>query len=416
MWGPGLEARCFLDMSQGRDMPAAQSSEFSEPTRASGGACPVALIGTKFMGRTHSNAWGQVSKFFDLPLRPELYSISARDARDLERFAERWGWAQHTTDWRSLAVDPKVELVDIGTPNHVHAEQAIAMLEAGKHVACEKPMAGTLDDAARMRAAALAHPECETFVWFNYRRCPAVGLMREIVREGRIGEVVHVRATYLQSWGGPETPLLWRFQADHAGSGAHGDLNAHIIDMARFVTGDEVHEIPGAIVETFVKEREKLDGSGLGRSDVDDVVAFLARFKGGATASFEATRLAQGHQNRNTLEINGTRGSVAFDFENMNVLRFVDGSQPKRLRGWTEIMCTSADDHPWAAAWWPDAHLIGYEHTFVNMAADILRVLGGQEPEAPLPNFEDAYRTQMVLEAAVVAAREGSKVELSRFD
>lgn len=379
--------------------------------------CPIALIGQKFMGRAHSNAWGQAPKFFDLPLAPVMHTVSARDGADLATFAARWGWAHTTTDWRSIARDPEVQLVDIGTPNHVHAEQALAMLAAGKHVACEKPLAGTLDDARRMRDAARMHPGSKTFVWFNYRRCPAVGLMRELVHEGRLGDIVHVRATYLQSWGGPETPLLWRFQTDTAGSGAHGDLNAHIVDMARFVTGQEITEIPGAIVETFVKERALLDGSGRkGQSDVDDVVAFLARFSGGASASFEATRLAHGHQNRNTLEVNGTKGSASFDFEHMNLLRYCDATMPKRLRGWTEIMCTSAADHPWAGAWWPDAHVIGYEHGFVNMAADIVRVLGGEQPTAPLPDFEDAYRTQVVLEGALVAARERALVELSRFE
>ncbi|MEZ6013906.1 MAG: Gfo/Idh/MocA family oxidoreductase [Planctomycetota bacterium] len=379
--------------------------------------CNVALIGQKFMGRAHSNAWGQAPKFFDLPLRPVMHTASARNAAELQEFAARWGWAHTTTDWRSLAQNPDVHLVDIGTPNDVHAEQALAMLAAGKHVACEKPLAGTLEDARRMRDAARAHPASKTFVWFNYRRCPAVGLMRELIQEGRLGDIVHVRATYLQSWGGPETPLLWRFQTDTAGSGAHGDLNAHIIDMARFVTGQEVTEIPGAIVETFVKERALLDGSGrMGKSDVDDVVTFLARFSGGASASFEASRLAHGHQNRNMLEVNGTKGSVAFDFESMNVLRYCDATAPKRLRGWTEVMCTSGADHPWAGAWWPDAHVIGYEHGFVNMAADIIKVLGGEAPVAPLPDFEDAYRTQMVLEGALVAGRERAAVNLSRFE
>ena len=378
--------------------------------------CNVALIGQKFMGRAHSNAWGQAPKFFDLPLQPVLHTVSARDGHDLAAFAARWGWRHQTTDWQTIARDPEVHLVDIGTPNHVHAEQAIAMLAAGKHVACEKPLAGTLEDARRMRDAARQHKGSKTFVWFNYRRCPAVGLMRELVQEGRLGDIVHVRATYLQSWGGPETPLLWRFQGDTAGSGAHGDLNAHSIDLARFVTGQEVTEIPGAIVETFVKERALLDGSGRkGKSDVDDVVAFLARFSGGASASFEATRLAHGHQNRNTLEVNGTKGSASFDFENMNVLRFCDATVPKRLRGWTEIMCTSGGDHPWAGAWWPDAHVIGYEHGFTNMAADIVKVLGGAAPTAPLPDFEDAFRTQVVLEGALVAARERAAVSLARF-
>lgn len=374
----------------------------------------VALIGQKFMGRAHSNAWSQVSRFFDLPSTPVLHTISARDGAELREFAERWGWARCTTDWRELAQDPEIDLVDVGTPNDVHREQALAMLEAGKHVACEKPLAGTLDDARAMRDAARKRRRKQhTFVWFNYRRCPAVALAHRLVKEGRLGRILHVRATYLQEWGGPDVPLLWRFQKKRAGSGAHGDLNAHIVDMARFLTGDEVAEVNGAIARTFVTERAKLDGKGMGKSDVDDALLFLATFKGGAVASFEASRLAHGHQNRNTIELNGTEGSLAFDFEDMNVLRFLDATGDARTRGWQRIMCTAAGRHPYAGAWWPDAHVLGYEHGFVNMAADVLRVLGGQEPEVPLPDFEDAYQTQRVLEAAVIAARERCAVKLT---
>lgn len=373
----------------------------------------IALIGQKFMGRAHSNAWTQVGHFFDLPRTVALHTIAARDQAELAPFAARWGWANTTADWRSLARDPEIELVDIGTPNDVHAEQSIAMLEAGKHVACEKPLAGTLSDARAMRDAARKRRKLKTFVWFNYRRCPAVALMHQLVAAGRIGAVRHVRATYLQSWGGPDVPLLWRFQKKRAGSGAHGDLNAHIVDMARFVTGDEVAEVNGAIAKTIVKERARLDGKGTGRSDVDDVVLFLATFKGGATASFEASRLAHGHQNRNTLEVNGEKGSLAFDFEDMNVLRYMDAEEDPVTAGWRRIMCTSAGKHPYADAWWPDAHVLGYEHGFTNMAADIVRALSNKKPVVPLPDFADAYETQRVLEAALVSARERCAVKMS---
>ena len=372
---------------------------------------PIALIGQRFMGRAHSNAWRQAPKFFDLPVRPTLHTIAGRDAESLSQFAEQWGWENTTTDWRTIADDPEVGLVDIATPNDVHEGPAIAMLEAGKHVACEKPLSSTLAGARRMRDAAAA-AEGKTFVWFNYRRCPAVALMHELVREGRIGDVLHVRGTYLQSWGGPETPMLWRFDASRAGSGAHGDLNAHIVDMARFVTGHEVARVHGAIEKTFVKERKMDDGS-LAKSTVDDVVVFLATLTNGATASFEASRLAIGHLNANTLEINGTKGSVRFDFEDMNVLQFIDGTEDARLRGWRRIMCTDAEHHPYAAAWWPDAHVIGYEHGFTNMAADICTVIGGGEPRVPLPDFADAFETQVVLEAAIQSARAGAAVDLS---
>lgn len=375
---------------------------------------PVALIGQRFMGRAHSNAWRQAPIFFDLPVAPVLDTIAGRDEATLSEFRERWGYREHTTDWSTLAANERIGLVDVATPNDLHEEPAIRMIEAGKHVACEKPLSATLEGARRMRDVAAAHPDVHTFVWFNYRRCPAVALMHELVQEGRIGDVLHIRGTYLQSWGGPDTPMLWRFDKTRAGSGAHGDLNAHIVDMARFVTGDEVEAVHGGIERTFVKERRASDGS-LQPSTVDDVVAFLATFRGGATASFEATRLAHGHQNRNTLEVNGTKGSVRFDFENMNVLEFIDGTEDARTRGWRRIMCTDAEHHPYAAAWWPDAHVIGYEHGFTNMVADVCRVIGGESPRVPLPDFADAFETQVVLEAALLSADRGSRVGLDEL-
>ena len=376
-------------------------------------ALNVALIGQKFMGRAHSNALSQVGHFFDLPRQPVRHTICARDEQELKAFAKRWGWRQTTTRWKDIAANPEIELVDVGTPNHVHAEQSIAMLEAGKHVACEKPLAGTLEDARAMRDAARKRRNQKTFVWYNYRRCPAVALAYKLIREGRLGRIYHVRATYLQSWGGPETPLLWRFQKRYAGSGAHGDLNAHIIDLARFLVGEEISEVHGALVRTFIKERTIPGKKKKGKSNVDDAVLFLASFKGGAVASFEASRLAPPHQNANSIEINGDKGAVRFDFEDMNLLRFYDAKRGSREGGWTRIMCTSAGEHPYADAWWPDAHVIGYEHGFTNMLADIVRVLSGRKPEIPLPDFADAYETQRVLEAALIAAKDRCAVKLS---
>ena len=373
---------------------------------------PVALIGQKFMGRAHSNAWRQVGRFFDLPYEPVLHTVAGRDAADLERFAERWGWERITTDWRAIAAGGEVRLVDVATPNDAHAEQSIAFLEAGVHVACEKPLAGTLDDARAMRAAA-KKAKGQTFVWYNYRRCPAVALAHRLVREGRLGRIYHVRAHYLQSWGGPDTPLLWRFQKKSAGSGAHGDLNAHIIDMARFLTGDEVAEVNGAVAPTFIKERTIPGTKKKGRSTVDDAVLFLATFKGGAVASFEASRVAAPHQNANSIELNGDKGSLRFDFEDMNLLHFHDAADDPRTAGWRRIMCTSPGNHPYAESWWPDAHVLGYEHGFVNMAADVLRAVARRRPEVPLPDFEDAYQTQRVLEAAVLSARNRCAVRMS---
>jgi predicted dehydrogenase len=371
----------------------------------------IALIGQQFMGRAHSNAWGQVAKFFEPPLEPRLVTIVARDVATLGPFALRWGWERYATDWRILGDDPEIELVDIATPNHVHAEPAIAMLEAGKHVACEKPLAGTLEDARAMRDAA-RKARGKTFVWFNYRRCPAVGLAWGLVQEGALGRLFHVRARYLQSWGGKDTPLLWRFRKSQAGSGAHGDLNAHIVDLARFISGEEVTSSEGAVARTFITRRKIPGTRRMGRSSVDDAALFLATMSGGAVASFECSRVATGHLNDNTIELDGERGSVRFSFEDMNVLWYFDATLPKGTRGWRRIVCTTAGEHPYVASWWPEAHLLGYEHGFVNMAADILRVLGRRRPELPLPDFADAYETQRVLEAAMIAAREHTAVPL----
>lgn len=373
----------------------------------------VGLIGQKFMGRAHSNAYAQVAHFFDVPA-PVRHTIAAKDGAALAAFAERWGWAHHTTRWEDLAENPEIDLVDVATPNHLHADASIAMLAAGKHVACEKPLAHTLESARRMRDAA-ADATGRTFVWFNYRRCPAVALAHRLVREGRLGDIHHVRAHYLQSWGGPDTPMSWRFDKSVAGSGAHGDLNAHIVDMARFLTGDEVTEVAGAVTATFVTERVGPDG-GRHPSDVDDATLFLTRFAGGAVGSFEASRAAPGHENRNVLELNGSKGSLRFDFEDMNVLQVFDGDDRADTRGWKRVMCTDAEHHPYAGRWWPDAHVLGYEHGFVNMLADVLVALDGGEPAVPLPDFDDAYQTQRVLEAALLSAERRAAVPLAEVE
>jgi predicted dehydrogenase len=357
----------------------------------------VCLVGQKFMGRTHSNAYLKVGKFFpELPVVPVMHTIVGRNKDELEGFKQQWGWQNASGDWKSAVTNPDIGLVDVGTPNDVHAEQSIAALEAGKHVACEKPLAGTLADARQMRDAA-RKAKGKTFVWYNYRRVPAVALAHQFAKEGKLGRIYHVRAAYLQDWGGPDVPLLWRFQKKNAGSGAHGDLNAHIIDMARFITGDEVTEVIGSVAETFIKQRK------------------IARFAKGAVASFEATRLATGNQNRNKIEVNGEKGSIRFDFEDMNYLDFYDATLPRKQQGWTRIMVTHGGDHPYVGNWWPDAHIIGYEHGFVNQAADILKVISGQQPVVPLPDFEDAFKTQQVLEAAIVSAEQRRPVSIDEM-
>ena len=388
----------------------------------------IALIGQGFMGRTHSNAWGQVGKFFKPPLRPVMHTVFGQAQENPQAFAANWGWHNASTDWRKLVASPEIGLVDVATPNFMHAPVAKAALAAGKNVSCEKPIAGTLREAREMAAAA-KKAKVKTFVWYNYRRCPAVALAHRLVKQGRIGQIRHVRAFYLQDWAGPDVPLAWRFDRKLAGSGAHGDLNAHIVDMTRFVTGQEITEICGAIAETFIKQRNLMTGTvaggiaaGLkaaakkGKVTVDDTVLFLARFSGGAVASFEAARQATGNQNRNGFEINGTLGALRFNFERMNELEFYDATAPRAVQGWTDIIVTHGADHPYVGNWWPDAHLIGYEHAFTNQAYDILRALAGQKPTVPLPDFQDAYQTQRVLEAALLSAAEKRWVKLAQVE
>ena len=387
----------------------------------------IALLGSKFMGRAHSNAWLNVAKFFPVDPVPVMHTVVGRNPAELSEFAARWGWQHHTTDWRAAVTSADIGLVDIGTPNNVHAEQAVAALEAGKHVACEKPLAGTLADARAMAAAA-AGARGTTSVWFNYRRVPAVALAHRLVAAGNIGRIYHVRASYLQSWGGPDTPLLWRFQGDIAGSGAHGDLNAHIIDSVRFVTGEEIVTVEGAIEHTFIEERAVLEGEtggeiagagasttgAKGASTVDDAVLFIGRLSGGGIASFEASRLATGYHNANRFEIHGDRGALRFNFERMNELDFYDLSSDAALQGWTTIDVTrGGDGHPYLDAWWPDSHGLGYEHSFVNQASDILSVIGGGEPVVPLVDFNDALTTQCVLHAAIESARNRAPVTVA---
>lgn len=371
----------------------------------------VALIGTRFMGRAHANAWRQVGRFFALEREVEVDLVAARDARTLAAFARRFEIPRFTADWRAIAADPRIDLVDVLTSNDAHAEQSLRMLASGKHVACEKPLAGTLADARAMRDAAKKSRR-RTFVWFNYRRVPALALAHELVRAGRLGRIQHVRATYLQSWGGKSTPMSWRYARKSAGSGAHGDLNAHVVDLARFLTGGEITEVHGAVARTFVNERIDPDTKRKKRVDVDDAVLFLASLSGGAVASFEATRAAVGRHNHLSIEVSGEKGALRFELEDLNLLWFFDAGDDPRTRGWRRILAT-AREHPYVEAWWPDGHVLGYEHTFTNMAADIVQVLGGRRPRVPLPDFADAYETQRVLEAALISARERTGIRLS---
>lgn len=381
----------------------------------------VGMIGDGFMGKAHANAWLKVNQFFDLPVKAVRQVVAARRSKEVEAFAKRWGWARAETAWERLVSASDVDLVDICTPNNVHAEMAIAATEAGKAVVCEKPLAMNLDEAKSMVKAAKKAGVLNC-VCFNYRRVPAVGLARRLIEEGRLGRIFHIRAAYLQDWIiAPEFPLVWRLDKRVAGSGAHGDLNAHIIDMARFLVG-EISEVVGD-AKTFIEERPLPEaamaglatgkGSGKrGKVTVDDAVLFLARFANGAVGTFEATRFANGRKNANRIEINGEKGSLLFFFERMNELEFFSSEDPKHLQGWRTILATEPGEHPYISAWWPPGHIIGYEHTFINLMADVLRAYADKKD--CMPDFEDAAKTQAVLDAVLQSARERVWVPVPR--
>ncbi|NYI76335.1 Gfo/Idh/MocA family protein [Nocardioides panzhihuensis] len=367
----------------------------------------VGMIGYAFMGAVHSHAWRSAHRFFDLPLTPRMQVVCGRDATRVAEAATRFGWEESATDWRDVIARDDVDLVDVCTPGDTHAEIAIAALEAGKHVLCEKPLANSVAEAERMAAAAAVAAErgVRTMVGFTYRRVPAIALAKKLVADGRLGELHHVRAQYLQDWlADPEAPLSWRLDKSKAGSGALGDIGAHVIDLTQHITGDRIQEVSG-MLETFVKERPVAEdssglsataGAGRGPVTVDDTALFLARFAGGAVGSFEATRFATGRKNAIRIEINGSKGSLAFDFEDMNVLHFHDATLPDTEAGFRRIVVTEPE-HQWVSGWWPPGHGLGYEHGFTHQVVDLVRALG--DDTDPAPNFADGLQVQRVLAA-----------------
>jgi predicted dehydrogenase len=356
------------------------------------------MVGYAFMGRAHSQAWHTVTRAFDVPLRPRLAAICGRDRAAAGAAADRLGWAAVETDWRALIDRDDVDLIDISAPGDMHAPIAIAALRAGKHVLCEKPLANTLAEAEAMAAAADAAYAggARAMVGFNYRRVPALALARKLVDAGRIGTLRHVRAVYLQDWlTDPDAPMAWRMQAERAGSGALGDLGAHIIDLTRYLTGDEI-TVVSAISATFTGERPLPDGSGAGTVTVDDAVVFTARLSGGALASFEATRCAPGRKNALRIELNGSGGSLSFDLERLNELEVFDATDPADSAGFRRILVTEPD-HPYLDGWWPPGHTLGWDHTFTNQARDLLTAIA--EGAQPAPSFADGLAAQAVLDA-----------------
>jgi predicted dehydrogenase len=377
----------------------------------------VGLIGYKFMGRAHSNAYRQVAAFFpDIALKPEMTAVCGRDAAAVQRFAQQFGWQGAETDWKKLIARQDIGLVDVSTPGDSHAPIAIAAAENGKHVFCEKPLANTLAEARQMRAA-VQKAGVVGMVNFNYRRVPAVQLAKELIDSGRIGQIYHWRAVYLQDWiMDPNFPLVWRLDKNAAGAGAMGDLGAHIIDLARMLVG-EITTVTG-LTETFIKRRPILAGTtgGLGAAGgaemgevtVDDAALFLARFAGGAVGTFEVTRFANGRRNFNSFEINGSKGSIVFNLERMNELNVLFSDDPPEVQGFRNVLVTEGA-HKYISAWWPAGHIIGWEHTFTHGVLDLLGGIAvGKSPHA---DFEDGVRCQAILDAVERSAGSGSWVE-----
>ncbi|MBD8043342.1 Gfo/Idh/MocA family oxidoreductase [Arthrobacter sp. Sa2BUA2] len=373
----------------------------------------VALIGHGFMGAAHSQAWRVAGRFFDLPRQPRMTLLVGRDARRTEAAARKWGWEETSTDWEEAVQREDIDVVDIVTPGASHAQIAIAALQAGKHVLCEKPLANTVQEAQAMAdaAARAADHGTRAMVGFTYRRLPAATHARDLVAAGAVGTVRQVRAAYLQDWlVDAEAPLTWRLDRDQAGSGVLGDLGAHAVDLAQYVTGQQLTEVSGTL-ETLVATRPlpaaaAAPGStglgaaagtgGRGPVTVDDAAYFSGRFSDGVLGSFEASRMATGRKNALRLEVSGSLGAVHFDLEDLNFLDYYDYTAPPARQGFTRIMVTEPV-HPYVSAWWPAGHSLGYEHGFVHQAKDFVEAIAAGTQ--PMPSFADGFQVQQVLDA-----------------
>lgn len=363
----------------------------------------VGLVGYGFMGRTHSNAFLQAPRFFDLPYRPVLKAVCARNPDRAAAFADNWGYQSVESNWQDLVARPDIDLIDIASPNNTHAEIAIAAAKAGKMVLCEKPLGRTADEALTMVEAVEA-ANVPNMVWYNYRRVPAVMMLKDLLDEQRFGRIFHYRTQFLQDWTiSQDLPQggegLWRLDASVSGSGVTGDLLAHNIDMAMWLNGPIVEV--SAMTETFIKERKHSLTGEMHPVTIDDASAFLCRFQNGSTALFEATRYARGHKALFTLEINGEKASASWDLHDLHRLEYFDHRDESRLRGWKDIHITDGD-HPYMKHWWVPGLQIGYEHTFIHQVADFLEAIGSNEPIAP--SFRDGLATEYVTDAVLKSA------------
>lgn len=379
----------------------------------------VGMIGYKFMGKAHSHAYRDLPMFFPDVSKPVMKAICGRSKEGVQEAQKQFSWESYETDWRDLIARDDIDLIDINAPSNAHKEIAIAAAKAGKHIFCEKPLALTLEDSREMLKAA-EDAGIKHMCGFNYRFAPAVQLAKKLVEEGRLGKIHHFRAWFLQDFiVDPEFPLIWRLQKEIAGSGSHGDLGAHLIDMAHYLVGD-MKEVIG-MNETFVKERPLADSmTGLsakgdknaakGEVTVDDATLFLTRFENGALGSFEATRFAAGHRCTNSFEINGSKGSVKFDFERMNELMVYFTDDAEDVQGFRRVLATDPA-HAYSEAWWPPGHTIGYEHTFIHETVELMKAF--QEDRQPVPNFVDGVKCQQVMEAVDQSIEKRSWIQVN---
>ncbi|MDV8147328.1 Gfo/Idh/MocA family oxidoreductase [Arthrobacter sp. B10-11] len=388
-------------------MNSPESTDGSNPDNSPLG---VAMIGYAFMGKAHSNAWRNVASHFDVPAFEQKVLVG-RDAGQVAEAARKYGWAETATDWRSVLDRDDIHIVDICAPGWMHAEIAIAALEAGKHVLVEKPLANTLAEAEAMADAARSARErgVQSMIGFNYRRVPALALARELIAEGRLGTIRHVRAAYLQDWlVDAGSPMTWRLNKETAGSGALGDIASHAIDQVMFLLGGTVTEVSGRL-HTFVSSRPGPSGAagGLEEVTVDDAAWATLTLDTGTIASVEVSRMATGQKNSLKLEIYGDKGSLLFDLEAINELGFLDATVPVREQGFRRIL-VNEPEHPYMAAWWPQGHVIGWEHTFTHEIRDFLAAIGGGTP--PSPSFEEGLAVQRVLAAIEESANAKSSI------
>jgi len=364
----------------------------------------IGLIGYGFMGRAHSNAFLQANRFFDLPYQPVLKSVCARNTERVKSFAEKWGYESTENDWRKLIERPDIDLIDIASPNDTHAEIAIAAAKAGKMVLCEKPLGRNASESRSMMEVAES-AKVPNMVWYNYRRVPAVTLLKNLLDEGRFGRIFHYRAKFLQDWTiSQDLPQggegLWRLDIAVAGSGVTGDLLAHTIDTAMWLNGP-ITEV-AAMTETFIKERKHTLTGRIEPVGIDDASVFLCRFENGSLATFEATRYARGHKALYTLEINGEHASAAWDLHDLHRIQYFDHRDEGQVRGWRSVHITDGD-HPYMKHWWVPGLQIGYEHTFTHQFADFLQALG--QGEQTTPTFRDALVTDQVTDAVLKSAK-----------